>query len=168
MLSKKMESALNAQVNAEMFSANLYLSMSLYCRNLDLEGCANWMRIQYEEEMSHAQKLIDFIDMRGGRVIIGAIEAPESEWNSVQDIFQATYEHEQKVTGLINDLVLLAMDERDAASSSFLQWYVDEQVEEESNVKTILSKMKMVTDSPSGLFMIDQELAKRVFVAPTA
>lgn len=161
-----MEKALNAQVNAEMFSANLYLSMSMYFRDMELEGCANWMKVQYEEEMSHAHKLIDYIDMRGGRVIIGAIEAPDNKWDSVQDIFQATYEHEQKVTALINDLVILANEEKDAASSSFLQWYVDEQVEEESNVKSILAKMKMVSDSPSGLFMVDQDLAKRIFVAP--
>ena len=166
MINEKMEKALNAQVNAEMFSANLYLSMSMFFRDMELEGCANWMQVQYEEEMSHAHKLINYIDMRGGRVVIGAIDAPDNRWDSVQDIFQATYEHEQKVTGLINDLVILALDEKDAASSSFLQWYVDEQVEEESNVKSILAKMKMVADSPSGLFMIDQDLAKRVFVPP--
>lgn len=166
MLSEKMEKALNAQVNAEMYSANLYLSMSMYFRDLDLEGFANWMKVQYEEELSHAYKLIDYIDMRGGKVIIGAIEAPETEWASPLAVMKATYEHEQKVTSLINDLIILASEERDAASGSFLQWYVDEQVEEESNVKSIVAKVKLVSDSPSGLFMIDQDLAKRVFTPP--
>lgn len=168
MIGKKMEEALNGQVNAELYSAYLYLSMAAYFESVDLTGFANWMRVQTQEEQFHAMKLYDYIIERGGKVILRPIEAPPSDWNSPLAVFEATLEHEQKVTGLINDLVYLAREERDNASEIFLQWFVNEQVEEEDNVSTVLGQLKFIKDSPQALFMMDKEMAQRVFTPPAA
>ena len=168
MINKKVEDALNGQLNAEYYSSYLYLSMAAYFESIDLPGFANWMRIQTQEEMFHALKFYDYIIERGGRVILRAIEAPPSEWKSPWDVFETTFKHEQKVTGLINDLVFLARDERDNAAEIFLQWFVNEQVEEEDNVNKILGQLKLIKDSPQALFMLDKELAQRVFTPPPA
>lgn len=161
MLSKKMEAALNEQLNAELYSSYLYLSMSAYLESINMAGMANWMRIQAEEEKMHGMKFFDFIVSREGRVKLTAIAAPETEWASPLGAFQATYAHEQKVTGLINDLVKLAQEEADTASDIFLQWFVTEQIEEEKNADTIVQKLAMIKDAPQGLLMLDKELGAR-------
>ena len=166
MLSEKMQEALNRQINAELYSAYFYLSMSAYYESIGLAGFANWMRVQYQEETFHGLKFYDYVNSRGGRVTLTAIDAPPTEWDSPVAPFEDTYKHEQKVTGLINDLVNLAIEERDHASNSMLQWFVNEQVEEEKNASDILNQIKLMKDAPNGLFMIDRELATRVFVPP--
>jgi ferritin len=168
MISKNMEKVLNEQINAEMYSAYLYLSMESYFRSLDLSGFANWMRVQVQEELMHAMKMYDFVDARGGRIILKSIAAPQTEWKSPLAVFEAVYKHEQKVTGLINDLVNLAVKEKDHATNAFLQWFVSEQVEEEASADKIVQQMGMIGDAPGGLFMLDHELGQRVFKSPTA
>ncbi len=168
MISKKMEEALNAQVNAELYSAYLYLSMESYFQSLNLNGFANWMRVQTQEEVSHAMKIYDFINERGGRALLKGIDAPPTEWNSPLAVFKAAYDHEQKVTGLINGLVDLAIKEKDHATNSFLQWFVNEQVEEEASADEIVQQLKMMEKAPGGMFMLDRELGQRVFTPPAA
>ncbi|HUU20234.1 MAG TPA: ferritin [Sedimentisphaerales bacterium] len=168
MISKKMEEALNGQVNAELYSAYLYLSMESYFKSLNLNGFANWMRVQTQEEVMHAMKIYDFVNERGGRIILKAIEGPETEWDSPLAVFEAVYVHEQKVTGLINDLVDLAIKEKDHATNTFLQWFVNEQVEEESSADEVVQQMKMMENAPGGMFMLDRELGQRVFTPPAA
>jgi ferritin len=165
MLKPKMQEALNRQVNAELYSAYLYLSMSAHFESRGLPGMAHWMRIQFEEEQIHGLKIYDFINGRDGTVILTEIEAPKTEWSSVLDVFEYTYQHEQKVTGLINDLVSLAYEEKDHATASFLQWFVDEQVEEEANASQIVDQLKMVGDNGAALFLLDGQLGQRP--APT-
>jgi ferritin len=167
MLTKKMETELNKQLNAEYWSAYLYLSMSAYCAEIGLAGAANWMRIQYQEEISHALKFFDYIIARGGVVELMPIAEVPRKWDNIITIFEETLKHEQKVTALINNLMDVAIDERDHAAKSFLQWYVDEQVEEEDNVRTILDQLKLVGGAGNGLFMIDKDLSQRVFVDTT-
>ncbi len=168
MISRKMQDALNDQIAAEFYSAHLYLSMSAYLESIDLPGFANWMRVQYQEEVSHGMKMFDYVIERDGRALVRAIDAPPSEWESVVKVFETVYEHEQKVTGLINNLVEIALSEKDHASHIFLQWFVNEQVEEESTAKGIVQQLKMFGDSKAGLFQIDRELAQRVFTPPAA
>ena len=168
MLNNDMEKALNAQVNAEMYSAYLYLSMSAYFQSKSLGGFASWMRVQAQEEMVHAMKLYDFINERGGRVILAPIEAPPTEWNSPLATMEAVYEHEQKVTGLINELLELALEKHDHATNIFLQWFVSEQVEEEDSANDVVEKIKLMGDARGGLFMLDRELGQRVFTPPAA
>ncbi len=168
MIDEKMQEALNKQLNAEVYSAYLYLSMSAYFQSVNLDGFANWMRVQAQEELAHALKFYDYVNERGGRVILQPVEAPPSEWDSPLAVFENVYEHEQKVTGLINKLVDLAVEARDHATNNFLQWFVSEQVEEEASADEVVQKLKLVGDGPGGLFMIDRELAQRVFVAPAA
>ena len=164
MISEKIQEALNKQVNAEFYSAYLYLSMAGYFESIDLKGFANWMRVQVQEEQFHAMKLYDYIFERGGKVTLRQIDAPPSDWDCPLAVFKATLEHEQKVTGLINDLVYFAREQKDNASEIFLQWYVHEQVEEENNVGTVLGQLKLIKDSPQALFIIDKDMAQRVFV----
>ncbi|MHC4072122.1 MAG: ferritin [Planctomycetota bacterium] len=166
MVSKKMETALNEQVNAELYSAYLYLSMESYFKSKNLNGFANWMKVQTQEEMTHVMKIYDFIDERGGRITLKAIEGPPTEWDSPLAVFEAVYEHEQMVTGLVNDLVNLAIAEKDHATNSFLQWFVNEQVEEESSADQVVQQLKMMENAPGGIFMFDRELGQRVFTPP--
>ncbi len=166
MLSNKMEAAINQQINAEMYSSYLYLSMATYFESISLGGFSNWMRQQAQEEMFHGMKMFDFVCERGGRVILKAIDEPPSEWSSVLDVIKNVLAHEQKVTGLINDLVNLALDERDHATNIFLQWFVSEQVEEEDTAGGLVDKLKLIGGDANGLFMLDTELANRVFTLP--
>lgn len=168
MLTEKMEKALNGQIQAEFYSAYLYLSMASYFEQNDLPGFANWMRTQFQEEQFHATKQFNYVLERGGKIVLGSIDAPPSTWESTLSVFEATLSHEQMVTGLINDLVYLARDERDNATEIFLQWFVKEQVEEEDGVSTIIGQLKLIKDSPHALFMIDRELGQRVFTPPAA
>lgn len=164
MLSEKMEKALNHQLNAELYSSYLYLSMNAYFKSINLEGFANWMYSQAQEEATHAMKFYEFINQRGGRVRLAQIDAPKLEWSSPREVFEDTLKHEQKVTGLINELVETAMGEKDHATQIFLQWFVTEQVEEEENVGGVLEQLKLLGEAKGGLFMIDRELAKRPLV----
>jgi ferritin len=168
MLSPRIQDAFNSQINAELFSSYLYLSMSAYCDSQNLAGMANWMRIQAQEEHTHAMKFFDFVNERDGRVLLTQIEAPKTEWTSPLDVFEETLAHEQKVTGLINGLVDLSLEEKDHASNTFLQWFVTEQVEEESTAKTIVDKLKLIGDNPVALYMLDGELGQRTLPSPTA
>ena len=161
-----MEDALNKQVNWELYSAYLYLSMSAYLAHSGLAGFANWMRVQAQEEQMHAMKLYDHILARGGEVRLLEIAKPPSSWKSVEDVFEVTYSHEQKVTGLINGLVTLAKEENDHASLNMLQWFVNEQVEEEDNASTLLQRARLVGEVGSGLYLLDKELGTRVFNPP--
>jgi ferritin len=166
MISERMEKALNGQLNAELYSSYLYLSMAAYFQSISLNGFANWMQVQVQEENSHGMKFYDFINERGGRVTLTAIEAPQTEWDSPLAVFEATLAHEQKVTGLINDLVEIAIEEHDHATNIFLQWFVSEQVEEEDSANDIVQKIKLMGDAQGGMFMLDRELGQRVFKAP--
>ncbi len=168
MLSEKMQDVLNNQVNKELYSTYLYLSMKAYFNSINLKGFANWMQIQVQEELAHVMKFYNFINERNGKVILVQIEGPPSEWGSPLAIFENAYQHEVKVTGLINNLVNLAIEEKDHATNSFLQWFVTEQVEEESSADEIVQKLKFIGNNPSGLFILDQELATRVFTPPPA
>lgn len=168
MINEKMQPALNKQINEEMFSAYLYLQMSAWFRSINLSGFANWMHVQSQEEMVHAMKLYDFINDRGGKVALLAIEAPQAEWESPLAAFEAAYAHEQHITGCIDDLVALARRNKDNATEIFLQWYVTEQIEEEASADEIVQKLKLMADAPGGLFMLDAELAGRIFIPPPA
>lgn len=168
MLSEKMEKALNGQVNAELYSAYLYLAMAAWCERNDRPGFANWMRIQFQEEQFHAMKMFNFVLARGGKATLAAIDAPPASWKSPLDVFKTTLEHEQKVTGLINDLVYLARDLKDNAAEIFLQWFVREQVEEEDAAGKVLGQLKLIEGSPQALFLLDRELGQRVYTPPAA
>jgi len=166
MLKKKILKTLNDQINAEMFSSYLYLSMESYFQSISLKGFAAWMRVQAQEEMMHAMKFYDFVNERGGKVTLEAIAKPETTWATPLAAFEAVLKHEEHVTSLINNLVDLAISEKDHASNNFLQWFVAEQVEEEASVTEVVEKLKLIQDNPSGLFMVDAELGKRVFTMP--
>lgn len=166
MISKKIQDALNGQINAELYSAYLYLSMSSYFSSINLMGFANWMRVQALEEQTHAAKFFDFIISRGGRAELKLIDGPPIDFKSSMTVFEDTLKHEQKVTGLINNLVNLAVDEKDHATNIFLQWFVTEQIEEESNAEGLIQKLKLIGEGGNGLFMLDAELAARMFLLP--
>ena len=166
MLSEKMEDTLNKQVNAELYSAYLYLSMSAYYQSVNLPGFANWLYVQMQEEQSHAQILYNYIVDRGGRVKLAAIDAPKTDWPSTNAPFEDAYAHEQKVTAMINDLVDLAIKEKDHASNAMLQWFVNEQVEEEKNASGIVDQLKLIDNVPAGIIMLDRELGARIFTPP--
>ena len=168
MLKKKMENALNKHLNAEFYSSYLYLSMAAYFESINLKGFASWMRVQAQEELVHAMKFYDFIIERGGKAVLSSIEGPQTKWQSPLAIFEHAYKHEQKVTGLINNLVDLSIADQDHATNNFLQWFVAEQVEEEASADEVVQKIKLMGDASGGLFMLDQELAQRVFTPPAA
>ena len=168
MMKEVMEKALNEQINAELYSSYLYLSMSAFFSTKGLPGCASWMRAQAQEELFHAMKIFDYVNERGNRVVMKAIEQPAADWGSPLAAFENVLEHEQKVTSLINNLVNLALDERDHATNIFLQWFVSEQVEEEASAGEVLQKLKLIGGDAGGLFALDQELGQRVFTPPTA
>jgi len=158
--------ALNGQINAEMYSAYLYLSMESYFQSVSLTGFARWMRSQVQEELFHSMKFYDYVGERGGKVTLEVIKKPDSSWKTPLSAFKHILKHEQLVTGLINDLVELAITEKDHATVNFLQWFVSEQVEEEASVGEIVDKLKLIKTDTSGLFFLDAELGKRVFTPP--
>ena len=169
MFKQKIQDAFNRHLNAELFSSYLYLSMAAHFESQGLKGMAYWMQIQAKEEHAHALKFFDFISERGGRVVLTKIASPKTEWTSPLNVFEDTCEHENKVTGLINDLVDLSLSEKDHAANTFLQWFVAEQVEEEATAQEIRDKLKLVDDNPAALFMMDRELRQRTPpAAPTA
>ncbi len=166
MLSEKMLSALNDQINAELYSSYLYLSMAAYFEDKGLPGFAHWMKAQAVEELGHAAKFFEYVHERGGRVHLEQIEKPPTEWNSPEAAFEAVLKHEVHVTGLINKLVDLALEEHDHATNNFLQWFVSEQVEEEASVNEVLQRLKLALEARQGLFMLDRELAARPITMP--
>lgn len=168
MLSQKLQDAFNAQINKELYSEYLYLSMAAYCYTLDLDGFANYFMVQTQEEHFHAMKMFNFVNERGGKIILKQIDGPDTEFKSVIDVYEKTYEHEQFVTKSINELMDVAMKENDHAAASFLKWFIDEQVEEEATVSKILAKLKLIGGEGHGMLMLDTELAARVFTPPAA
>ncbi len=161
MFKETLQNAINEQIVREMYSSNLYLSMAAYYATINLNGFANWMRIQAEEELTHALKFFDYVLDRGGKVTIGAIPAPSIEWNDPIQPFVDALDHEKKVTAWINELVDLAHQEKDYASISFFNWFVDEQVEEEKTTTEIVERLKLAGDSKASLFFLDSQLMNR-------
>ena len=161
MLTESMEDALNQQINAELYSEYLYLSMAAYFESEGLPGFASWMRAQADEEHSHAMRIYDYVVERDGRVELDSIDGPQTEWDGPAEAFQAAYDHEVKISGMIDDLVALAREENDNATENMLQWFVAEQVEEEATAQGILDKLELVGDDGSALMMMDQDLGQR-------
>jgi ferritin len=161
MIGQKMQEALNRHFHAETYSAYLYLAMSAWCEAHTWRGFARWLRVQHDEELSHAKKSLDFLLLRGGEARLGAIEAPPFAWTGVNDVFEKVLEHERKVSAFVHDLHAIATQERDTASQVFLQWFVSEQVEEEARVEEIVEKLRMVGDRPGAALYLDKEYGKR-------
>ncbi|MBK7107232.1 MAG: ferritin [Ignavibacteriae bacterium] len=162
MVSNKIESALNDQLNKEMFSSYLYLSMAAYFENKNLAGMSNWMKMQSQEEYLHAMKFYDFILRLGGKVKLGTLEAPQIEWNSPREVFENSLKHERFISDSIHKLFDLAIAESHHPTKSFLQWFVDEQVEEESTVLQIVENFNLIGEDKGALFMLDRELGSRI------
>lgn len=163
MISEKISSLINEQIAKEQYAAQYYLSMSAWFYAQDLDGIANYFRVQSKEELMHADKMFDFLTDVGANIVIGEIEKPPHDFADALDIFGKALEHEKIVTKSIFDIVKAANEESDFATTSFLQWFINEQVEEEANASQLLAKIKMVKDNPSALYLFDQELATRVF-----
>lgn len=161
MISQKLQDATNAQIQAEMYSANLYLSMSAYFKSIGLDGFAHWMYVQYQEEMFHAMKFFNYLFSRGGKAEIREMEQPQSEFDSPLAVFEKALAHEQLVTSLITKLYEVGLEEKDYAFQTFMHWYIDEQVEEEESAQGIIDKIKLAGEG--GLYLLDQELASRTF-----
>ncbi|MFO8109865.1 MAG: ferritin [Thermoplasmata archaeon] len=161
MIKESIVEAINKQINAEMYSGYLYLSMAVDFGEKNLDGFEHWMRLQAQEELDHGMRFMDYLQERGGHVELETIEKPEVEWKTPLEAFEYVYRHECKVTGMINDLVDLAEKEKDRATVNMLQWFVDEQVEEEDSADEIVQKLKMVGDSPSALLMMNERMAER-------
>lgn len=167
MIDKEMAQALNDQINKEMYSAYLYMSMSACSNNTGLKGFANWFMVQYHEEMYHAMKLYEYVQRQGEEVKLEAIKAPPAEFSSQLDMFTQTLAHEQYITSSINDLMELAISKKDHATQIFLEWYITEQVEEEENDNDIIAQLKLIGDNVHALLMLDRELSGRVANIPT-
>lgn len=161
MIKKKMEDAINKQIVKEMFSSNLYLSMAAYFHTINLNGFANWMRLQAQEEMTHALKFFDYLLDRGSSVSIGKIEAPKKAWSSPLNAFEESLAHEISITESINDLADLSISLKDHATHNMLQWFIQEQVEEEATVNEICDRLRLAEGSPGGLFILDHEMKQR-------
>jgi ferritin len=168
MIKQSVQDAINSQIAKEMYSSNLYLSMASFYSGMNLNGFANWMRVQAQEELFHAMKFFDYLLERGGSVVIANIDAPPVTWKSALDAFEFAYHHEQTVTESINNLASLAIKESDHATNILLQWFITEQVEEESTASDVVERLKMLGDFKGGLLMMDGELKTRVFVQPPA
>eukprot|EP00831_Metopus_contortus_P012327 TRINITY_DN14964_c0_g1_i1.p2 TRINITY_DN14964_c0_g1~~TRINITY_DN14964_c0_g1_i1.p2 ORF type:complete len:230 (+),score=40.43 TRINITY_DN14964_c0_g1_i1:71-691(+) len=160
-MSEKLHKAMNEQINAEMYSAYLYLSMASWLEDENLSGMAIWMKAQAQEEMEHAMKFYEFINDRRQKVDLLSIEGPKTSWNSPEEVFKESLEHEQYVTARINALMDMAREGKDYAAEAFLQWFITEQVEEESAVDAILSRMQLMGDAKHAMFMLDRELGAR-------
>ena len=167
MLSNRLHEAINAQINAELWSAYLYLSMSMDAEAKGLKGVANWFHVQYLEEQDHARIFMNYLNSRDAKVTLLPIEEVPSEWNSVLSMFEQTLEHEKKVTSLINNLAAIANEERDFASINRLVWFIDEQVEEEESAREMIAAVESVEGNKYGMYMLDKELAARVYTTPS-
>jgi ferritin len=161
MFKEKIIKILNKQINEELFSSYLYLSMSSYFSSNNLDGFAKWMRIQSQEENEHAMKIYEYILQRDGKVVLTTIETPKAVWKSPLEAFQDALKHEKHISSCIHKIVDLAIQEKDHPTSNFFQWFVSEQVEEEANATNVLEKLKMIGDNKGGLFMLDRELGQR-------
>ena len=161
MISQAMQDAFNKQINEELYSAYIYASMANYFEHRSLKGFANWMRVQAEEELGHARRFVAFMNDRGGRVILDTVKAPRCEWETPLEVFENAYAHECHISACINDLSTMSINEKDHASHAFLEWFVTEQVEEESAADEIVQQLRLMEGAPGGLFMMDRELAQR-------
>jgi ferritin len=167
MIGKKMEKAINTQIKNEMYSANLYLQMAAYCTYNNLQGMAHWLTVQYHEEMFHAMKFYTYMNNQGAQVALQTIDQPPAAFGTPLEMFEKVLKHEQGVTKNINDLVDLALAEKDRATSVLLNWYVTEQVEEENNDNEIIAQLKMIKNDPNGLYALDQKLGARILGVPS-
>lgn len=163
MVSEKIVELLNQQITHEQYAAQYYLSMSAWFSGRDLDGIANYFRVQSKEELMHADKIFDYLTDVGGEIVMGEISKPPHDFSNATEIFEKALEHEKKVTASIFNIVKNANDEGDFATVSFLQWFINEQVEEEASASQLVTKIKMVCENPSALYLFDQELAQRVF-----
>ena len=166
MICERMKKAFLEQINKELFSEYLYLSMKAYFANLNLNGFVNWMDVQVQEERAHAMGMFDYVLERGGKVELEAINKPQTSWNGPLDVFKAVLAHEQFITSSINALMDVAEETKDRAAMIFLNWYLKEQVEEEANVGNVLAQLELIGDDKNALFALDKELLTRTFVAP--
>ena len=167
MISDNLVKELNEQIMHEFFSANYYLAMAAYCAANDFNGFAHFFIVQAEEERFHAMKLFSYINDRGGRALISGFEEPKNDFNSLEEVFSSALAHEKFVTKRIYKLVDLASEEKEHATISFLNWFVDEQIEEEASMSEVLSKIKILGEKGQGIYMLDKELSQRVFTPPT-
>lgn len=167
MISEKLLKGFNEQLKYEFDAANVYLAMAAYFKAEDLDGFTNFFIVQAEEERFHAMKFFNFIDEIGGRIIMSGYDHPNNSYSSVEEVFQTALEHEQKVTAQIHNLMDIAVEEKNYSIISFLNWFIDEQVEEEALFSNLIAKIKRVANSAEGIYMLDNELAQRVFIAPT-
>ncbi len=167
MLSKNLHQAINAQINAELWSAYLYLAMSMDAETKGLKGVANWFYVQYLEEQDHARIFMNYLNSRDAKVVLQPIAEVPTEWNSVLEMFEQTLAHEKKVTALINNLAFIANEDRDFASINRLVWFIDEQVEEEENAREMIAAVEAVEGNKYGMYMLDKELATRVYTTPS-
>ncbi len=167
MISQNLHNAINAQINAELWSAYLYLSMSLDAETKGYKGVANWFYVQFQEEQAHARIFMNYLNSRDAKVELQPIEAVPTAWNSVLDMFQQTLQHEKKVTSLINNLAFIANEDRDFASINRLVWFIDEQVEEEESAREMIAAFEAVENNKYGMYMLDKELATRVYNVPS-
>ncbi|MBE6055196.1 MAG: ferritin [Clostridium sartagoforme] len=167
MLSKNLLKGLNDQINFEFYSSYIYLAMSGYCHSIDLDGFANFFRVQAKEELDHAMKLYDYVYQKNGTVELEQVDKPNADYNGVIDVFQKAYEHEQIVTKRIYELTDIAYEEREHSTISLLKWFIDEQVEEENNFNSLVKRVRRIEDNPAGLYMMDDELATRVYTPIT-
>ncbi len=161
MMSKKLEEAINEQIKNEFYSAYLYMAMAAQAESMNLKGTAHWLKVQAKEELNHGMKFYDFLNERGARALLKAIEQPPAEFQSILTVFEKTLEHEKKVTAMINNLYEIALAEKDYPAQIMLQWFIDEQVEEEKNASEIIATIKMAGEKGQALIMLDHELGKR-------
>ena len=167
MISKRLHDAINAQINAELWSAYLYLAMSLDAENKGYKGVANWFFVQFQEEQDHARIFMNYLNSRDAKVTLLPIDPVPASWDSVLDMFKQTLEHEKKVTSLINNLAFIATDDRDFASINRLNWFIDEQVEEEESARDMIAAVEAVEGNKYGMYMLDKDLAARTYTAPS-
>ena len=167
MISEKMTSQLNSQLNAEFYSAYLYLGMSSWCANAGYKGSANWFMVQHEEERTHALKIYNYLLDQGSKIDLLAIEQPSVNYASLLECFESSFRHERKMTNSFNELCDLAIGEKDHASYGFFQWFVQEQIEEEVNVGEVVAKLKLAGDG-NGVFMVDNQLSERILTTSGA
>jgi len=168
MLTPRVEQELNKQLNREFYSSYLYMAMAAYYNSIDLLGFANWMTIQAKEELMHAEKFYKFILDRNGKVTLEQIDKPQTDWSSPSAVFEDTLKHELFITESINNLMNVALEEKDHATNIFLQWFITEQIEEEANTTEIIRQLKLMQDAPGGMYMLDKDLGTRTLVIPAA
>ena len=167
MVSRNLYKAINDQINAELWSAYLYLSMSMDCEAKGYKGIANWFYVQFQEEQAHARIFMNYLNSRGEKVVLLPIAEVKTEWDAVLDMFKDTFNHEQKVTSMINNIAAIAEQDRDYATVNRIAWFIDEQVEEEESAREMISTFEAVEGNKYGMYMLDKELATRAYVAPS-